>query len=129
MPSGRVRPAVLTILIASLLLLANAIPASGADPKPPPCKTAAEFNPANFPNPPKIDNQWNPLAPGMQFVLAGEADGGSGLLPHRVVSTVTDLTKVVNGVTAVVILTTDSNEGVLEASQLAFQAQDNAGNL
>src|SRR5215218_5194115 len=45
MPSERVRPAVLTILIASLLLLANAVPASAADPKPPPCKTAAEFDP------------------------------------------------------------------------------------
>ena len=129
MPSGRVRPAVLTMLIASLLLLANAVPASGADPKPPPCKTAAEFDPANFPNSPKIDNQWNPLAPGMQFVLAGEANRGKGLLPHRVVSTVTDLIKVVNGVPAVVILETDINPGVLVKSELAFQAQDNAGNL
>ena len=129
MPSGRVRPAVLTILVASLLLLATAVPASGADPTPPPCKTAAEFDPANFPNPPKIDNQWNPLAPGMQFVMAGEANGGKGLLPHRVVSTVTDLIKVVNGVPAVVVLETDINQGVLVKSELAFQAQDNAGNL
>jgi hypothetical protein len=129
MPSGRVRPAVLTILIASLLLLANAVPASAADPKPPPCKTAAEFDPANFPNPPKIDNQWNPLTPGMQLVLAGEANKGKELLPHRVVSTVTDLIKVVNGVRAAVILETDINQGVLVKSELAFQAQDNAGNL
>ena len=129
MPSGRVRRAVLTILVATLLLLANAGPASGADPTPPPCKTAAEFDPANFPNPPKIDNQWNPLAPGMQFVMAGEANGGKGLLPHRVVSTVTDLIKVVDGVPAVVILETDINQGALVKSELAFQAQDNAGNL
>jgi hypothetical protein len=129
MPSGWARPAVLTILSASLLLLANAVPASGEDPKPPPCKTAAQFDPANFPNPPKIDNQWNPLAPGMQIVLAGEAHGGSGLVPHRVVSTVTDLTKVVNGVTAVVVLETDTNQGAPVKSKLAFQAQDNAGNL
>jgi hypothetical protein len=129
MPSGRVRPAVLTIFVASLLLLANAVPASGADPTPPPCKTAAEFDPANFPDFPNIDNQWNPLAPGMQFVLAGEATGGKGLLPHRVVSTVTDLIKVVDGVRAVVILETDFNQGVLVKSELAFQAQDNAGNI
>jgi hypothetical protein len=129
MPSGRVRPAVLTILAAALLLLANGVPASAADPTPPPCKTAAEFDPANFPNPPKIDNQWNPLAPGMQFVMAGEAKEGKGLLPHRVVSTVTDLIKVVNDVPAVVILETHINQGVLVKSELAFQAQDNAGNL
>jgi hypothetical protein len=129
MPTGRVRPAVLTILIASLLLLADSVSASGADPKPPPCKTAAEFDPANFPNPPKIDNQWNPLAPGMQFILAREANQAKGLHPDRVVSTVTDLTKVVNGVTAVVVLKTHITAGVVEASELAFQAQDNAGNL
>jgi hypothetical protein len=129
MPSGRVRPAVLTILVASLLLLANAVPASGADPTPPPCKTAAEFDPASFPNPPKIDNQWNPLAPGMRFVLAGEANKGKGLHSHRMVSTVTDLTKTVNGVPAIVVLNTHITAGVVEASELAFQAQDNAGNL
>jgi hypothetical protein len=129
MPTGWVRPAVLTILIACPLLFANSVSAWGVDPKSPPCKTAAEFDPASFPNSPKIDNQWNPLAPGMQFVLAGEANQGEGLLPHRVVSTVTDLTKVVNGVPAVVILKTDINAGVLEKSELAFQAQDNAGNL
>jgi hypothetical protein len=129
MPSGRVRPALVTILIASLLLLANAVPASGADPEPPPCKTADEFDPANFPNPPKIDNQWNPLAPGMQSVMDGEANQGKGLLPHHVVSTVTDLTKVVNGVTAVVVLETDTNQSAPVKSKLAFYAQDNAGNV
>jgi hypothetical protein len=45
------------------------------------------------------------------------------------VSTVTDLTKVVNGVPAVVILKTDINEGVLKSSKLVFQAQDHVGNL
>jgi hypothetical protein len=129
MPTGWVRPAVLTILIACLLLSAYSVPAWGVDPQPPPCKTAAEFDPANFPNSPKIDNQWIPLAPGMQFVLAVEANQGEGVLPHRVVSTVTDLTKVVNGVPAVVILETDVNAGVLEKSKLAFQAQDNAANV
>jgi hypothetical protein len=129
MPSVRVRPAVLTILVAVLLVFANSVAASGDEPKTPPCKTAAQFDPANFPNPPKIDNQWNPLAPGMQFILAGEADRGGGLLPHRVVSTVTDLTKVINGVRAVVIVEKDINEGDLEEAELAFQAQDNAGNL
>jgi hypothetical protein len=129
MPSGRFRPAVLTILATSLLFLANSVPAMGADPKTPPCQTVTQFDAANFPNPPKIDNQWNPLVPGTQFILAGEANRGKGLLPHRVVSTVTDLTKEVNGVRAVVIVEKDINEGVLEEAELAFQAQDNAGNL
>ena len=129
MASVRIRPAVLSILVTVLLLFANSVAASADEPKPPPCNTAAQFDPANFPNPPKIDNQWNPLTPGMQFILAGEADRGGGLLPHRVVSTVTDLTKMINGVRTVVILEKDINEGDLEEAELAFQAQDNAGNL
>jgi hypothetical protein len=129
MPSARVRPAVLSILVAVLLVPANSVAASGDEPKLPPCNTVAQFDPANFPNPPRIDNQWNPLAPGMQFIMAGEADRGEGLLPHRVISTVTDLTKVINGVRVVVIVEKDINEGELQEAELAFQAQDNAGNL
>jgi hypothetical protein len=129
MPTGWVRPAVLTMLIACPLLSAYSVSAWGVDPQSPPCKTAAEFDPASFPNSPKIDNQWIPLAPGMQFVLAGEVNQGEGVLPHRVVSTVTDLIKVVNGVPAVVILETDNNAGVLVKSKLAFQAQDNTANV
>jgi hypothetical protein len=129
MPSDRVRPAVLSILVAVLLVFANSVAASGDEPKAPPCKTAAQFDPANFPNPPKIDNQWNPLAPGMQFVFSGEADRGGGLLPHRVETTVTDLTKMINGVRAVVLLEKDVNEGELQEAELRFEAQDNAGNI
>jgi hypothetical protein len=129
MPSIRVRPAILCILVAIPLLLINSVAASAEEPKPPPCKTAAKFDPANFPNPPKIDNQWNPLVPGTQFVLSGEADRGGGLLPHRVETTVTDLTKMINGVRVVVIVEKDINEGELQEAELAFQAQDNAGYL
>jgi hypothetical protein len=129
MPSDRVRPATSIIVVAALLLFGNSVAASADEPKPPPCNTATAFDPANFPNPPKIDNQWNPLAPGTQFTLAGEADRGGGLLPHRVVSTVTDLTRMINGVRVVVILEKDINEGELQEAELAFQAQDNAGNL
>ena len=129
MPSNRVLPAVLSILLAFLLFLANSVAASADDAELPPCLTAAQFDPANFPDPPKIDNQWDPQAPGTQFILSGEADRGGGLLPHQVVSTVTDLTKMINGVRVVVILEEDINEGKLQESVLAFHAQDNAGNL
>ena len=129
MPSDRVRPAILVILMTFLLFFANSVAASADDAEPAPCNTAAQFDPANFPNPPKIDNQWDPRTPGTQFILSGEADGGGGLLPHQVVSTVTDLTKMINGVRVVVILEEDINEGEVQESELAFHAQDNAGNL
>ncbi len=55
--------------------------------------------------------------------------GAEGCCPTRLVTTVTDLTKVINGVRAVVILEKDINEGVLQEAELRFEAQDNAGNI
>jgi len=129
MPSTRVRPAVLIVLFTSLLVFANSAAAYGDDPETPPCNTATPFTPFNFPDPTKIDNKWNPLIPGTQFTLNGQADRGGGLLPHEVVTTVTDLTKVVNGVRAVVILEKDINEGTVEEAELNFQAQDSGANI
>ena len=65
---------------------------------------------------------------GMQFIMAGEADRGEDFFPI-VISTVTDLTKMINGVRAVVIVEKDINEGELQEAELRFEAQDNAGNI
>jgi len=129
MPGKRVRPAILTVLFASLLVFANSAAASGDEPEKPTCNPVTPFSAFNFSSPTKIDNRWNPLVPGTQFTLNGVADRGGGLLPHEVITTVTDLTKVVNGVRAVVILEKDVNEGELQEAQLNFQAQDSAGNM
>jgi hypothetical protein len=129
MPGKRVRPAILIILSASLLAFANSVAASGDEPEKPPCNPVAPFSASNFSNPTKIDNQWNPLIPGTQFTLNGVADRGGGLLPHEVITTVTDLTKVINGVRAVVLLEKDINEGELQEAELRFEAQDSAGNI
>jgi hypothetical protein len=133
-----VRPAAAAALLLPLLLGAcGAGGAAGARPAPPattavrPARdvTERDFDRANFPAAPKVDNRWYPLSPGTQFVMEGRANRGHGRLPHRVVTTVTDLTKVINGVRTVVIWDRDINEGQLEESELAFQAQDNDGNV
>jgi hypothetical protein len=129
MPGKRVRPAILTILFASLLVFANSAAASGDEPEKPACNPVTQFSAFNFSSPTKIDNRWNPLVPGTQFTLNGVADRGGGLLPHEVVTTVTDLTKVVDGVRAVVILERDLNEGEVQEAELNFQAQDNGANI
>ena len=90
---------------------------------------SAPFDPTSFSDPLRIDNAWFPMAPGTQLVLEGEADRGRGELAHRVVITVTDLSKVVHGVRARVVWERDFNEGVLRETELAFFAQDDAGNL
>jgi hypothetical protein len=87
------------------------------------------LDPTTFSDPLRIDNAWFPMVPGTQLVLQGEADRGRGALAHRVEITVTDLSKVVHGVRARVVWERDFNEGVLRETELAFFAQDDAGNL
>lgn len=93
------------------------------------CGQPRIFDSNNFSNPTTINNIWLPLVPGTQFTYEGEADRGSGLLPHQVIFTVTDMTKVINGVRTLVLWDRDLNEGELVEEELAFFAQDNEGNV
>jgi hypothetical protein len=91
--------------------------------------SAKDFDPAQFDHPTEIDNEWLPLKPGTQFVYQGSSIVDEGREPHRVVFTVTDLTKVVNGVRTLVAWDRDYAGGELLETELAFFAQDNDGNV
>jgi hypothetical protein len=91
--------------------------------------TDADFDARNFTHSTRVDNPWMPLRPGTQYVFEGAANRGRGRRPHRVITTVTDLTKVIDGVRAVVIWERDINAGRLLEGELAFQAQDDDGNV
>jgi hypothetical protein len=77
----------------------------------------------------KVTNRWFPLEPGTQYVYEGSALDDGERLKRRVVFTVTDLTKVVAGVRTVVAWDRDYDDGELIESELAFFAQDTAGNV
>jgi hypothetical protein len=94
-----------------------------------PGAATAQPRAAGFSNPTTIDNPWFPLAPDTQFTLVGRADRGHGQRRHRVVFTVTDLTKVIDGVRALVLWDRDYNAGRLEEGELTFHAQDDAGTV
>ena len=76
-----------------------------------------------------IDNRWAPLKPGAQFVTEGGATVDGERIRRRVVFTVTDLTKVIDGVRSVVIWDRDYNNDVLVEAELAYFAQDDDGNV
>ena len=57
-----------------------------------------DFDYNNFDRSTNIDNEWMPLKPGMRFVYAGTTMDDGEPVPHRVVITVTDLTRVIDGV-------------------------------
>lgn len=87
------------------------------------------FSMENFDNPTEITNQWLPLVPGMQYVFEGTTEEAGIVTEHQVIFTVTDLTKVIDGVDSVVIWDRDFSEGELVETELAFFAQDNMGNV
>lgn len=88
-----------------------------------------DFDYDNFDNPTIIDNEWFPLQPGMQYIYEGSTDEDGESIPHRVITTVTDLTKEIDGVRTVVIWDQDFSDDELVETEIAFFAQDNDGNV
>ena len=82
-----------------------------------------------FPEPTEVSNQYFPLVPGTEFVYQGKIVEGGSSTPHSVSFTVTDLTKVVDGVRTVVAWDRDFLNGQLQEQELAFFAQDSQGNV
>jgi hypothetical protein len=92
--------------------------------------SAEDFERAQFDDPTQIDNKWLPMRPGTQIVYEGSAIvDEEGRQPRRVVTTVTDLTKVIDGVRTLVIWERDFTAGQLNEPEIAFFAQDNSGNV
>jgi hypothetical protein len=109
---------------------AGATSSASASPGPKLCPNqAAPFDTASFPQTPRVDNTLLPLVPGTRLLLEGRADRGGGVLPHRELFVVTDLVKVIDGVPNVVVFDTDIQDGEIAEAELAFFAQDGAGNV
>jgi hypothetical protein len=88
-----------------------------------------ELNPADFEHPTVIDNEWWPLKPGMRWTYSGFTIEDGEEVPHSIVDTVTDLTKVINGVQTLVSLEEDYSDGNLVELEIVFHAQDKHGNV
>lgn len=86
---------------------------------------AKDFDVRGFSHSERIANAWLPYRPGTQFVFTGSSNDGA----KRQVFIVTDLVKVVGGVRSLVIWDRDYTDGKLVEAELAFFAQDDAGNV
>jgi hypothetical protein len=127
--------AVTAVAMPLLLLSASACgsqstPNARAEPESPSTEIVArDFDRRNFDRSTVIDNEWFPLRPGIQLVTEGSTLEDGRRVPHRLVFTVTDLTKVIAGVRTLVIWDRDYSAGRLVETELAFFAQDNDGNV
>ena len=127
----------LLLVLGSLTVTATA--ASAAAPAVPAAVTspqelcgpgsALKFVRSDFPSTPRIDNKWFPLTPGMQYTTTGKVVSAEGTSVHKVIHTVTGLTKMVDGVKTLVMWDRDYSDGELVESELAFFAQTRKGSV
>jgi hypothetical protein len=76
-----------------------------------------------------VDNRWYPLRPGARLVYEGSSLEDGERVSHTVVAVVTDLTKVIDGVSNAVVWERDFLDGELVEAELAMFAQDRYGNV
>jgi hypothetical protein len=88
-----------------------------------------KLDPKSFGNPATGASKWFPLVPGNQTVKSGHVNKGHRELRHRVVTTVTDVTKVINGVRAVAVLDQDIDGGEIGEQSIDWLAEDKFGNV
>lgn len=135
----------LIILVSACTSATTLVPSPAPTIAPPPTVTSTpeptpvptidferqleDFDPANFDDPTLIDNPWLPRIPGMQYIYEGITEEGGERIPHRVITTVTDFTKMIGGIPTVVVWDQDFSAGYLVETELAFFAQDNDGNV
>ncbi|WP_426978068.1 hypothetical protein ACQCSU_02460 [Pseudarthrobacter sp. O4] len=92
--------------------------------------TAIKFDRTAFPTKPEIENKWFPLEPGMQFTTTGKVvSTAEGERKRTVISTVTGLTKKIDGVNTLVVWDRDFTDGELAESELAFFAETKKGTV
>ena len=88
-----------------------------------------KFDPKNFGDPIGDPNSFYPLTPGTQTLRDGSITRGSRKLKHQLRTTVTDVTKEVNGVQTVLILDQDIDAGQVGEASIDYLAQDKSGNI
>ena len=110
-------------------------PAPTASPEPTPVPVPTEtltetFDASAFGDSTTVDNAYFPLIPGTRLTFEGQVNGDEGeRIPHSVVMTVTDMTKVIDGVENRIVHEQDLTAGEIVEAELAFWAQDDEGTV
>ena len=106
------------LVLTSILLTILFVTTSTVGAKP-----LLQIDPNNFVD--VVDNPYFPLEPGTTYIYRGETEG----VPTRDVMTVTSDTKVILGVTTMVVHDQAYEDGVLVEDTFDWYAQDKAGNV
>jgi hypothetical protein len=118
----RCQPLVVAI-IATMAIAGLVFAAAGSE------KEFETFDANNFDDSATVDNEWFPLKPGTRYTWEGTTVDEGETEEHRVIFTVTDLTKVIGGVRTVVCWDQDYADGELVETEICFFAQDKNGTV
>lgn len=91
--------------------------------------TRVEVDPANFVDPTLDTNPFHPLKPGMQWVRGGTTEVGSRVVPHEIITTMTDVIRVIDGVPTIAMLDESTDSGEVAQVGMDYLALDKDGNV
>ena len=91
--------------------------------------TRIPFDPANFVDPTLDTNPFHPLKPGLQWVRAGTTEVGSRVVPHEIITTMTDVIRVIDGVKTIAMLDESTDSGEVSQVGMDYMALDKDGNV
>jgi len=91
--------------------------------------TKAAFDPANFVDPRLDTNPFHPLKPGLQWVRGGTTEVGSRVVPHEVITTMTDVVRIIDGVPTIAMLDESTDSRDVSQVGMDYLALDKEGNV
>ncbi len=91
--------------------------------------TRIPFDPANFVDPTLDTNPFHPLKPGLQWIRAGTTEVGSRVVPHEIITTMTDVIRVIDGVKTIAMLDESTDSGEVSQVGMDYLALDKDGNV
>ena len=118
-------------LLAVAALVLGACASSGA-PKAKEetaCRTASTLDASRFVDPRLATNQYLPLKPGLQWVWAGTTQVGRRVVPHEIISTMTDVVRDIDGVKTIAVLDEETDSNEVSQNSIDYLGLDEQGNV
>ena len=123
------RMAVAAVVISLLAACTGSPAAAPLDTDPNDEGTKVIFDPANFVDPTLDTNPFHPLKPGMQWVRGGTTEVGSRVVPHEIITTMTDVIRVIDGVPTIAMLDESTDSSEVSQVGMDYLALDKDGNV
>lgn len=91
--------------------------------------TQIPFDASNFVDPTLDTNPYHPLKPGLQWVRGGSTLVGGREVPYEVISTMTDVIRIIDGAPAIAMLDESTDSGEINQVGIDYFALDRDGNV